>query len=1602
MPNFLHTGRANPWAAWFRRIFRGGANTDIRPELLPDGLYTEALNMRPLSVDGNTGALEAVQGEQELYPATVSNPGTYVLIGSCYTNGHEAEWWASTDFNVPNAGDNPPFVRIDGDVAAMSPNIPYVFDRPLQIAVVDRCRSGVVYPADHLSDPLFWDIGAMLDALASGSQAYFSEYSTTINSVGLNAPPSWLRLDPIEPLVDLIGAVGLPVGQYTYALRYVDVNGNRTNWSPPTPLIPVPAKYTADDTAPGSNYPGGRTFGGSPNLLAPTPYGINLRFRVDNELGYASIEIKRTSYRDGQGLLGPGTQEIIYRIPIQPNLVDTLTFVDPANSNLEPPEVVPDDESVLQFVQVKAPKSVDYSDGRLKYFNFRLEPRKLEMGFIELSTGKNATSITRKMTRRVGGTEIPDGFSNPYNATYYKSAQRGEQYGYGVQAWDGGFGKYPVQPIAGLQSYQHPSQRDIKGENGAWAGATDPDGWGEESDIYSDDRCWNTTTDVSNLTPEGPVGRTFSSFTQGQGTKTDTESVVNVALANGSSLPGTGVGRIGEQFNLYGVTTPSGVTNVPGVLGAFYRPNQNGYLPWTPQDNQGGSGGYNIPPVSSRMTTSAGSGGDDPYNNGNFYTNGFADQVNPFNPQDNRGKVFAPTYHSLGLLLGGITNIPSSATAITITRTAPAGRVIAQGFGSYVLSASIDPSLGGTTIPLVPANKSTTALDVYFPEFAAGITDQATLIDIQTNPQNYRLQMQCGVGFYDETYAYSGEEFSNNLLPRPWIGDCVAAHLIDTIKYGRITEDHGQVNQGEFGIGGMGYQPTSGAPPGNYVGFDKWRSNLTMQGGSATGYDYSFWQQQQTGNAMFDITSFVPVASGRSNFYRLTSNQFIYSPETNDVFEGGTRYTSFYDTVVRNFHQPWFIVNLIRVNAEVPDANIAPYVNTGATFATRTTIGIYNAPLTSPEQNFRLEDEYEYYNSVGYLGTDYRYAYVRLSGIERRYLCVTNNTLINVAAILADITSQGYWVAPDGDRVYGLYDAITDADNINYLRFGVYGTIPESGSRVIIKYPEGTPIRVWGHDRTIAPVVHCVQDASIVRDDVVNGVAPDGIQLGGLPLPYAGFGMNPRYFMPEKESQTEEQIFINYCSSIRQMCIMWDAETLVYPDLYVNLNSTDTQLNSASQTFPHVHCVCRPMNFDGGPQDQPPTGFFPQYQTDYPLEWNIFTYGGTRFQPGLNLDYCKQQPVEFFGYPQAGFVDNTDYCTGYIASEEFDPLLQDSPGLRTFLSQNLRVLSEETGEIKVGATYLGPAGQNTVVWTQKGVCRILTNKNVLTGASGEQVSTQSISNYWGEVMFLSRDIGCPDQFWRLWVKAYATAGDSYVDTFYWPNRKGWYRMRGDQIDDISRNKVLKKVRPILEDLPAGYAPQMSAFFNVKYQEMWASISPYTSGGVSHDPVLLVYSPQSNEWLGEYSYRFDGYVNTPDAVLGMRDASSWELDTGYTISGGTREAWVYLPIIGDLGKWKEMVRFRIVGDKPDGMQLFNKDGVMISDQSEAIQEAFDPGTGFLWVKLYDSYEGWWWAVMESYDPLRPLPQDVRFFVKVLYNTTGDKMLVALENELKNIR
>lgn len=287
--------------------------------------------------------------------------------------------------------------------------------------------------------------------------------------------------------------------------------------------------------------------------------------------------------------------------------------------------------------------------------------------------------------------------------------------------------------------------------------------------------------------------------------------------------------------------------------------------------------------------------------------------------------------------------------------------------------------------------------------------------------------------------------------------------------------------------------------------------------------------------------------------------------------------------------------------------------------------------------------------------------------------------------------------------------------------------------------------------------------------------------------------------------------------------------------------------------------------------------------------------------------------------------------------------------------------------------------------TNRGVCRILTNKNILTGADGQEVSTQSISNYWGEEIWIDRYIGAPYEFWQLLARGSMPTGQSYADTLTWPDQRGWYRLAGNTVVPIARDKYLRELLPVLQGLPQTYIPGASGFYNPRHEEVWCSVLGR----------VYVYNPLLNEWTGKYTYDFDGFSVKANEVLAHRNLTTFTLDQGFEINKFTREAWVDFPVYDNNQAFKEVMRWRAVGEKPDYVEVYDKDGTLICRMDETTG-----GTG--WAKLYDGYEGWIHRILESVDPARPLPQGMGFVIRFGYNTFGAKRLSEAAIQTKALK
>ncbi len=94
-----------------------GANIDSEPEITfseqGTGYYFDGRNCRPTSVDGKSGALSKINGEQLLYPDNVGTVG-YKCIAAFSVNGNKIDLWAPSNLTFPG------IMRINGIVVLSS------------------------------------------------------------------------------------------------------------------------------------------------------------------------------------------------------------------------------------------------------------------------------------------------------------------------------------------------------------------------------------------------------------------------------------------------------------------------------------------------------------------------------------------------------------------------------------------------------------------------------------------------------------------------------------------------------------------------------------------------------------------------------------------------------------------------------------------------------------------------------------------------------------------------------------------------------------------------------------------------------------------------------------------------------------------------------------------------------------------------------------------------------------------------------------------------------------------------------------------------------------------------------------------------------------------------------------------------------------------------------------------------------------------------------------------------------------------------------------------------------------------------------------------
>jgi hypothetical protein len=280
------------------QLFVKGVDSTTDPRLLSPEHHTVA-NAQNMRLD-RSGAYTTVSGDVALYSAGRNGSGSWSwgmiwagtrLVEFLYDHVDEvSEVWIGgvkygSHANMPKG-----YLSIDYD--------PIGDD--VYIAAKDRVITNVTYTA---SVPMVLNVQDMIDSL--NTTKYTTTFDIDLYTIQAKVQmdqPVFISLEPVG------GGGGLLCGSYSYSIRYVDVDGNRSAWGPSTPLIPVPKNN--DTTSMVYKFIGQKVFGGEA-VDGPTSTGIRIRFRVTNFSGYSYIEIRRIANKSGSAIDYVATPEVI-------------------------------------------------------------------------------------------------------------------------------------------------------------------------------------------------------------------------------------------------------------------------------------------------------------------------------------------------------------------------------------------------------------------------------------------------------------------------------------------------------------------------------------------------------------------------------------------------------------------------------------------------------------------------------------------------------------------------------------------------------------------------------------------------------------------------------------------------------------------------------------------------------------------------------------------------------------------------------------------------------------------------------------------------------------------------------------------------------------------------------------------------------------------------------------------------------------------------------------------------------------------------------------------------------------------------------------------
>ena len=417
-------------------------------------------------MDGDNYAKKKIKGEESLFPlidnrCNAPDPSTltfdgYVCMMAQEVNGRIVEIWASSIVGEL------PFMRIDGQIVLYSDDFPIDIFHPLQYDKNESCVGGEIYVTNNNTTPMVFSIkdlmenSAMIDGFEC-TEKYFSEFDITAYTINPSAvlhKPAFIKQDISSAGYDfVIGTSGLCIGSYSYSYRMVDSQGERTNFSPITELIPVVRK---NSSATLNSYPHQQTFSSEPDITSSTIYGNHIRLRYENSADFISIEVRRDSWYAGDPLTNPPVSEIIGTIPINSGM-NVLNVFDRAEANFPGSAILTLEEQSSELAPIRRAKAIRYFNQKLYLMNVGYQSKDIS-GTVTFVDENDAGFATIENMGKPGHKHV-------YNAAMHKSNMRGERTGFGVVLFDKNNNASFATEVPNLTNFEFPERREVLDEN---------------------------------------------------------------------------------------------------------------------------------------------------------------------------------------------------------------------------------------------------------------------------------------------------------------------------------------------------------------------------------------------------------------------------------------------------------------------------------------------------------------------------------------------------------------------------------------------------------------------------------------------------------------------------------------------------------------------------------------------------------------------------------------------------------------------------------------------------------------------------------------------------------------------------------------------------------------------------------------------------------------------------------------------------------------------------------------------------------------------------------------------------------------------------------